>query len=110
MKLYEYHLEGNVALTTEVPLIKCTNEYIPSNIVESDYFGQYYCPDFDENAQLWTNFYYDENTWIRWTMEKCDNATSKVTCVSDQDIAEYAYENIMVVQGRVANTNLGSKL
>ena len=62
-----------------------------------DYFGKYYCPDFKDGDELINNYYYAEYAWMRWAIERCDESESEVGCATEEEIDQFAYENIVVL-------------
>ena len=86
--------------------MRCDNEFLPQSVKDMDYYGQYYCPDFGENDKLLNNYYYADYAWMRWTIERCQDDESEVPCKSKDEIDQYAYENIVVLQSRFGYMNL----
>ena len=43
---------------------------------------------------------------MRWTIERCQDDDSEVPCKSKEEIDEYAYKNIVVLQSRFGYMNL----
>lgn len=39
MKFYNFVNENGVSTTEEIPMVKCTNEYIAQDIIDTDYYG-----------------------------------------------------------------------
>lgn len=108
-------------------MLKCDNEYISPILKDNDYPGQFYCPEFDEEHELYTNYLYqDHSIWkkefiiikfiskkdhsyFRLMIERCNNETSSITCATREQIDEYAYMNKFGVQGRIGTSNLGAE-
>lgn len=71
----------------EVPMVKCdANDYQDQSIADAFYQGQYYCPNFSLEDELYQNWYYKESSWLRWAVERCDNATNSIPCKSKEEI------------------------
>lgn len=49
MKLYIYHNLNGYDETTRVPLVECQNKFLPQSVIDMDYYGKFYCPDFSDN-------------------------------------------------------------
>lgn len=92
-----------------VPLVECENEFLEKSVTDMDYYGKYYCPDFKEEDKLINNYYYTEYSWMRWTIERCQDSESAVPCASKEEIDKFAYENIVVLQSRFGYLNLQSQ-
>ena len=106
MKLFIYTNQNGPDETVRVPLIKCENPYLPKSIIDWGYYGQFYCPDWSDEDILWNNYYYKDNSWLRWTIERCQDDDSAVPCATKDEIDDYAHNNIMVLQSRFGYMNL----
>lgn len=93
----------------EVPMIKCDNQYMPQILKDNDYPGQFYCPDFEEEQELFANYLYQDHSYFRLAFERCNNETIGITCATKEQIDEYAYMNKIGVQGRIGTSNLGAE-
>jgi hypothetical protein len=63
---------------------------------------------------LWNNYYFDDSSWMRWSIDRCKNGTAEEVangsaerhvnslspCASKEEIDDYAHNNIMVLQSR----------
>ena len=83
----------------EVPMVKCSaEEYQDQSIADAFYQGQYYCPEFGVEDELYNNFYYKESSWLRWEVVRCDNETNNIPCAPKEEIDDYLYKNLVLVQ------------
>ena len=71
MKVYMYTNKNGFDETYRIPLVPCEMEFLDQKIVDMDYYGKYYCPDFKDDDLLINNYYYSEYAWMRWTIERC---------------------------------------
>ena len=106
-KMFIYHTIDGVVETINVPWVPCDGPpEIPQNVKDIDYPGKYYCPDYGENDKLLNNYYYADSAWMRWTIERCNDNDTQVTCNSTENIDNYAREHIVVLQARFGYMNL----
>lgn len=91
-------------------MIKCdAKKYQDDSLTEAFYQGQYYCPDFGEEDQLYQNYYYTESSWLRFEVQRCDPQTNNIPCASREDIDKYLFEKLVLVQVKQASSDLDSR-
>ena len=48
-------------------MVKCDmGEYQSDFVTQKYYQGQYYCPEFSEQDELYNNYRYEESSELRW--------------------------------------------
>jgi hypothetical protein len=80
-----------------VPMVACDHEYVSPEVKELWYPGKFYCPEWKEEHQLFTNYNYERHTWFRIALHYCDpveRATEGKSCATVEESEEYLDSHI----------------
>ena len=94
IKTHYYSNMGGVGTPYEydIDMVECDHEYVEAEVKELWYPGKFYCPDWQDEHVLHTNYNYANHTWFRVAIHYCDEEErQKVgkTCESMEEIRKY---------------------
>ena len=88
----------------DIPMVKCSDEQVKllinDFVRENWYYGQLYCPEFNESHFLYRNYYEEEYSIYQLQVHYCDpveRALQGKECATQEQIDKYMVENQMSI-------------
>ena len=82
-------------------MVKCDRpDFISEVIQKKYYYGQYYCPQFDEDMYIYSSYYHEDYSMLNIEIVICNSTERELlgkTCASNSEINDFMSQNILSI-------------
>ena len=94
----------------EIPLVKCSGKsLVPDKLLKEWYYGQNYCPEFQDIHFLYSNYFNDVSSWIKFRIDRCNSTQRGLenkSCESRENIDAYLSKTLFSMIQQRSTPNL----